>query len=65
MAVEGLKMITIQILINGVPIETINAYRQQKFTVKSRVYTYRCGGKKIKHKFSDGAKKLAIKMLKI
>lgn len=55
-------MITVNILINGHPIFTRTAVRT---STGSSVNEYTCDdGKVLRHRFDDGAVKLAIKMLK-
>lgn len=57
-------MLRIVIYVNEIPIEEMIAVREEYLTTRNRIYIYKVGRKKIKHRYSDGAKKLAIKMLK-
>ena len=58
-------MLKVQISVNDDVIYTLRAERHEKLSGKNKIYHYQVLGKTIKHKYSDGAKKLAIKMLKI
>lgn len=59
------EMITVVIYINGNPIFISKARRIEPLVNKDQISTYQTDdGKKIRHKYSDGAQKLAIKMLR-
>lgn len=59
-------MITVEVKINQQLIHATSARRLEDLEGKHEEYTYLTSeGKTIKHKYSDGARKLAIKMLEL
>lgn len=58
-------MLQVVVYINGIPITRRTATRLEKFKGKDEVHTYVDDeGNPIFHKYSDGAEKLAVKLLR-